>query len=172
MNGLDAEDQTMSRSVGLLISILVRYPELGTINYEPHHKTLKFTFLLTKLLTEREFSHWERMLTLSLDTYWYIQKRRARVFETHRSAFGKITVLEIVRDIDTLTREEISLVIELVRAEFGQLLVIDAEESLLEEDMVLQEELIQQMLEDFKLSRQDKNLIAFREEGRVLVFNK
>jgi hypothetical protein len=43
---------------------------------------------------------------------------------------------------------------------------------MVEEDLLVQEEIIDEMLQDVKDCRQDKNIVAFREEGRVVVFNK
>ena len=64
------------------------------------------------------------------------------------------------------------MVIELVHMNFNQNLVSEKNDSLMEEDLLMQEELIEHMLENLKISSPEKNLIAFREEGRVLVFNK
>jgi len=172
MRGYNAPKESVSRSAGLLVSILVRYPELGTINYDPEQHCLRFTFLLTRLLPDGEFRSWREKLEASLEAYWYLEKRSPMAFDIQQSTFGKITVLEITRDVGTLTQEEISLVIDLLREEFGALLMTDGNDTVMEEDLMLQEELIGQMLEDFKVTRQERKLIAFREEGRVLVFNQ
>ena len=55
---------------------------------------------------------------------------------------------------------------------FSDYLLADDNESFLEEDLELQEEMIGHMLENIKGTTIGKKLIAFREEGRVLVFNK
>lgn len=170
--GRNVAEENISRSVGLLISMLVRYPEIGTINFDPQKETLKFTFLLTKLLRDTEYEGWEQRLRSSLEAYWYLDNKPVTSFAVNRSSFGKITVLELVRDVGTLTQEEIALVVAIMRDQFGPLLVADHNESLLEEDLLIQEELIEEMLEDLRDAHPQKNLIAFREEGRVLVFNK
>ena len=38
--------------------------------------------------------------------------------------------------------------------------------------MMVQEEIIAEMLEDVRMSQHHHNLTAFREDGRVVVFNK
>ena len=83
-----------------------------------------------------------------------------------------LTMVEIRRDVSTLTQEEISLVIALMRMEFRQQLVVDPGDSLYEDELALQDEMIEQMLEDLRESRSDRRLVAFREEGRVMVFNQ
>ncbi|MGI6093694.1 MAG: hypothetical protein ACOYD5_12110, partial [Negativicutes bacterium] len=61
----------------------------------------------------------------------------------------------------------------LLRDKFQDRLVIDYNDSLLEEDLVMQEEVIETMLESMKKQYHGNNsLIGIREDGRVLVFNK
>jgi len=76
------------------------------------------------------------------------------------------------RDLDTLAQEEINLIVELFRQYFNKNLVTEDHEHLIEEDLLAQEEMIDNMLESIKDSTEDKYLFAFREEGKVLVFNK
>ena len=86
--------------------------------------------------------------------------------------YDGLTFLEIIRNIESLTQEEIALITGVIREFFEEYLLLDQEDTLQEEDTVLQEEMIEHMLEDLKDSRQEKRLIGFREEGRVLVFNR
>jgi len=162
----------MPNGISLLISILVRYPEIGTINFNPRNHTLKFIFLLTKVLSDADFLRFKEKVILSLETLGYLENRRADTINLEKSVFEGITQIEVIRDVDSLTREEISLIIQLFRQEFPHNLVTDHNDNLLEEDLQVQEELIENMLEDLRIAGNEKNFIAFREEGRVLVFNK
>jgi Zn-dependent oligopeptidase len=83
----------------------------------------------------------------------------------------KCTFIEIHRDVDTITREEISLLIQLLSEEFAAALIVDSRDNDQEEQEV-QEELIGHMLEHFRVINQHNKLFAYREDGRVLVFNK
>ncbi|MGE5543135.1 MAG: hypothetical protein ACM3WT_08860 [Bacillota bacterium] len=161
-----------SKGVGLLISVLVRYPELSTVNFDPHKRVLKFTFILTRPLEPQRFEKVRSRFRMSVGAYGDFKNRKPSLIEMARTDFGDITVLEVQRDVETLTQEEISLVIDIVRDEFGSLLAADRNDNLMEEDLLVQEEIIEEMLQDVRDCRQDKNIIAFREEGRVVVFNK
>lgn len=88
--------------------------------------------------------------------------------------FDSVSIVEISRDVATLTQEEISLIIELARAALGPDLITEGagEEGEFEEELVYQDEMIATMLDDLRESVQQRKLIGFREEGRVLVFNK
>ena len=163
----------MSKSVSLLISILVRYPEVGSLHYDPQEQAMRFTFLLAQALSEADFAQLEQRLAGSLDALSYLESRPPRQFRLERSVLGDhLTMIEMHRDVGSLTQEEISLVITLIRSTFRQELIIDPGDSLYEDELALQDEMIEQMLEDLRDSRSDRRLVAFREEGRVLVFNQ
>lgn len=166
------EERPMSKSVSLLISILVRYPEVGSLHYDPRSQELRFTFLLTRILPEREYEALRRRLQESLEAFSFLDGRPMRQCYVERTSLDELTMIEIRRDVDTLTQEEIALVMELMLQEFPHQLVVDPGASLYEDELAMQEELIEQMLEDLRDSRGDRRLVAFREEGRVMVFNQ
>lgn len=166
-NGSDVSD-----SIGLLISILVRYPEIATINLEPDAQVLKLTFILSELVDEDTQQSFSDRIRSSLDVYNYLEGKNPTTTTISFSDHEKLTFLEVRRDVHSLSQDEISLIISLVRDEFEQIMVKEENENLLEEDLLVQEELIGHMLENLRDCTQEKKLIAFREEGRVLVFNK
>lgn len=164
--------EEVSDSIGLLISILVRYPEVGTINYDPVNQELKFTFIFSRVLNQNEMVSFKKKVIDSIETYNHLEGKVPTIVGVNHHLCDSFTMLEVTRDVGTLTQEEISLVIELVHTSFKNNLVTENNDYLMEEDLLMQEELIEHMLENIKTCSPDKNLIAFREEGRVLVFNK
>ena len=166
------EGEAFSNSMNLIVSLLVRYPGIATINYDPGHKSLGFTFVVAKPLSETEFHRLSTKVKDSLETVAELNGRRPVIMDIGLSDHDGLSFIEIKRDIDTLFFEEISLLTTLIDQEFGGELVTEQDETLEEEDRALQEEMIEHMLEDLKDSRQEKKLIGFREEGRVMVFNR
>ncbi|HHV61830.1 MAG TPA: hypothetical protein GXX51_04215 [Firmicutes bacterium] len=162
-----------ANSVSLLISILVRYPQIVTVNFDPKHKTLKFTFMISEQISDERYAKFKMKLEENIETYAALIQSGKPDIELHMVRFEGFTSLEVKRDVQTLTQEEISLIIELVVAEFGDQLITErGEDSLLDEEISMQDEIIENMLEDLRESFQERDLIGFREEGRVLVFNK
>lgn len=159
-------------SVGLLISILVRYPEIGTVKFNPQNQTLKLSFILSRLFSNDEYQIFTDKLCSSLEAYNFLESQNDVVIHTAYDQYEQIGVLEVIRDVHTLSRTEISLIIAIIRDHFERIMVIDKNDSLLEEDLLVQEELIENMLEHLKGARYEKNLIGIREDGRVMVFNK
>jgi hypothetical protein len=161
-----------TNSVSLLISILVRYPEVAGVTYDPATANLKLTFLLARALSARRFKRLRERLHHSLEVYRRLDRREPPAVELLRTCHRGVGVLEVREDVHSLSREELTLIVELVRAELGNLLAVEPNPSLMEDDLAAQEELIEEMLEDLRESEHGRNLIAFREEGRVLVFNR
>jgi hypothetical protein len=166
------QDTDYSDSIGLLISILVRYPEVGTINFDPKQQDLKFTFIFSRVLDEKELANFKSELVQVVETYNYLEGKEISIADVNHQFCDNFTMLEVRRDVNTLTQDEIALIIDLVDRCFKQNLVADQNEYMMEEDLIMQEELIEHMLENLKSASPERNLIAFREEGRVLVFNK
>ncbi|MGE5552649.1 MAG: hypothetical protein ACM3XZ_01850 [Betaproteobacteria bacterium] len=166
------EQEGLQNSVGLLISILVRYPEVGTVKYQPEERTLRFTFMVSGLVDEEIFERFAARLKESLLTHAFVGGRRMRVCLLEKTEYNGFTLVELHRDVESLSREEISLVSSLLTETFTDRVVKEAQEPLLEEDQLYQEELIEHMLDDVRQGQVTKDLIGFRENGRVFVFDK
>ena len=162
----------ISDGVNLLISILVRYPEVGTIDYDPQQQSLKLTFMLSGIPEHNEFASAKQLLQDSMAAYHMIEDYQNTIVEISLSLCEQVAMLKIVRDVKSLSKGEIALIITLLRDTFKNRLITDQNDSLLEEDLLIQEELIENMLENVKKGNADHKLIGIREDGRVLVFNK
>ncbi|MEN6411173.1 MAG: hypothetical protein ABFC84_00225 [Veillonellales bacterium] len=166
------DDEAISDSVNLLISILVRYPEIGTIRFEPKSNLLKLTFMFAGILSAKKIAGIKQLIIDSITAYHILGKISAQKCEVKFSSYEHVTVLDFFRDVHTLSKNEIALVITLLREKCKERLVVDCNDSMLEEDLVIQEEVIESMLENMKSQREAHSLIGIREDGRVLVFNK
>lgn len=166
------DDEQISDGVNLLISILVRYPEIGTINFDPTNNSIKLTFMLSGIPTPKEFSVIKHLILDSITAFHMLEGYNVNFADVEFSTYDQVTMLHMVRDVYTLTKSEIALVITLLRDRFKDRLVIDYNDSMQEEDLLMQEELIDDMLESMKKQYIGNSLIGIREDGRVLVFNK
>lgn len=162
-----------SASVGLLVSILVRYPEICTVSYMPDTRLLGFSFMVSRKVESDEFEAFRTRAVASISVYLDLLRfNESPVAEIESSDLGIVTQIKIVRDVVTLTGEEISLLIGLTLEAFSDDLVTDRQEALEEEEAIVQEEFIANLLADLKETTQEKRLIGFREGGRVVVFNR
>lgn len=159
-------------SVGLLISMLVRYPEIGTINYDSETNSIKITFIMLKTIPEQDLEDFRKTLLSCLEAFHFLEQTKIELMDVNYSLCEDITILEYKRDVKSLTSKEISLTISVVRNSFPEYLMNENQPQVEEDQLLQEEEIIGKMLENIKYTVPDKKLIAFREEGRVLIFNK
>lgn len=164
--------EQLSNSIGLLISILVRYPEVATIKFEPKLQTLSFTFLLRELPDAVARAELEAVLHDSLAAYRTLEQLDDAPLSLTLAADADTGLLEISHDAGSLTQGELSLIVGIINERFADELIVDDAESPLDDDFFAQDELIRAMLADLQDGQPERNLIAFRDGGRVLVFNK
>ncbi|MDD2421336.1 MAG: hypothetical protein PHC60_05855 [Heliobacteriaceae bacterium] len=164
----------VSGSMGLLISILVRYPEVGTINYDPEGRVLKFTFLLHWEVTEQKLAQIAETIGEALRVYHGLEELEPKIVTVEpRYDTGGLFSLGVGRDIETLSQGEIALLIDLLHQLLGPgILEEDEPNVLLEDELQWQEEMISHMLDTLKSGDIEQQIFAFREEGRVMVYNK
>lgn len=159
-------------SVNLLTSILVRYPEVATINLDPEQQLLTFTFILSRPMPAAGVAGLREKLLASIDVFNWLEGRGVRYATVVHLPGEQLTRLEVKRDVESLEREEIGLIVELLRQHLKNDLITEADEPLAGEDALFQEEVIDQSLQILKEASEVKCLFAFRDEGRVLVFDK
>ena len=167
INKLDDEE-----SINLLTSILVRYPEVGTINYSPRGHLLKLKFILKEELDKKTIKQINEELESCINTYIYLEsKSEPKYLKTKNNVCSGITIFEITRDASTLTQKEIGLVVCLLRERFKHSLVTDGYFAQ-DEELMEQDDFIRHMLDNLKKKNLKNDLIAVREEGRVLIFTR
>ncbi|VBB06005.1 Hypothetical protein LUCI_1216 [Lucifera butyrica] len=167
------DDDQISDGVNLLISILVRYPEIGTVSFDPDNNSIKLTFMLSGISWNAEIKTAKQCIIDSIAAYHMLQNIHPDITDVILTdAYEQIAMLTIKRDVHTLSKGEIALIIALLRDGFRERLMSDQNDTMQEEDLMLQEELIDDMLENLKKKRTGHGLIGIREDGRVLVFNK
>ncbi|MBT9173596.1 MAG: hypothetical protein DDT21_01997 [Syntrophomonadaceae bacterium] len=159
-------------TANLLISLLIRFPEILSINFNMPQNRCKFTFMLSGRQEREEVLRFRKTFKDALETYInltgeYFSVKIAATF-SHR-----LNLLEITSNTTFLSLEAIQLICGLVATSFGESLLKDAEcqDSTRDDDLSRHEEIIDYLLSHSVGSRQD-NLFAFREAGRVYVYDK
>lgn len=172
MAKIQQNDERVSHGINLLISILVRFPEIATVNYDAENNTIKFTFMLFKIPDINEFAKFQHLVISSISAYHVLEGTKEVVADVRLIPCDKLAILAVLRDVVTLSKGEITLIIALLRENFKSSLVTDNNDAMLEEDLAIQDEVIDNMLENIKSKQYGKGLIGIREDGKVLVFNK
>ncbi len=168
----EVNNEQISNGINLLISILIRYPEIGTASFDPEQNSLHLKFMLSAIPSEVDFSNTKQLLLNSIAAYTMLEGFLEATSEIQLHTYDQVAILNIVRDVYTISKPEIALLITLLRENFKDSLIIDYNDSLPEEDLRIQEEVIENMLINVKKHRMPHGLIGIRENGRILVFNK
>ncbi|MGI6092321.1 MAG: hypothetical protein ACOYD5_04975, partial [Negativicutes bacterium] len=88
MSKYHQDDENISDGVNLLISILVCYPEIGTINFDPRTNSLKLTFILSNLSTQTKCMEFKQLLTDSISAYHLLENTNMKIAEIEFSTYG------------------------------------------------------------------------------------
>jgi hypothetical protein len=161
-----------THTASLLTSILLCYPEIAALNLDPKDNLVRFVFYLDTPLQDDDIAAFKQRLQQSLDAYYFLVNKDVEVCSFVFQAQDCFTTLEFQRDVLTLTQKEVALIIALLQEQFGEGLITDEDDDLPVDDLSLHEELIGRMLEHTMEAGTDSRLIALRDEGKVLVFNK
>jgi hypothetical protein len=160
-----------SDAVGLVVALLVRYPEIATIVSHPASGTLTLSFAVGTSLSR----------TVERDLRESVGDHVRSLLELSGEAFGELGVecendestsfVRITRDARSFTREELQLLVAVLADRFGASLI---KSPTVEEDVFEDEgsadELVDYALEAMRDPQQQRSLVGFREEKRVLVF--
>lgn len=165
-------DKEIADSANLLISILVRFPEIATIRFDSTKQIMKLTFMVSTALEQEDFSELRRIIIASITAYHMLQGRIDAQMDVQMKCYDGISVITLYRDMNTLSKGEIAVCIALLCEHCRDRLVTDCNDTIHEDDLQMQEELIDNMFEHVKSIRSVNNLIGIREDGRVFVYNK
>jgi hypothetical protein len=161
--------------VSLLVSILVRFPQIGTVKIDSKKQVLWLNFMLSQSVEPGEIEKFQKQTMDILQAYHHITGLDPKFLRIDtQQPYERFCLLSIGRDIGSLTRGELSLIITSLTDSFTNKLIMDEPgfEPELFEDFGFPDDLIDSMLENMKFQRTSKSLTALRENGRVLVFSK
>ena len=165
------ESRVSPDSIDFFVSIMLRYPEIATIKYDPARCRVKFTFIVSGVVSAQNCNKWADTLLKTLDAYYHLENKKISEIGIENTTCDQITLIEISRDVQSLCVNEIGIIVNLFKDRFAQDAMVDSY-GLVGEDLLFRDEMIRHTLESLKHAQLEKKLIALREEGRVLVFNK
>ena len=166
------EGEPFTNSMSLIVSLLLRYPEIATLKLDPEEKSILFTFMFSRRLTPMEIKELRALLWTNLEALHAISQNEPEILKISIKCLYDLSLLEIKRDTITLCQEEIALLLGIIKEKHAEELITDQDEEMGEDELIFQEEMIGHMLEDLRDSGQEKKLIGIREEGRVMIFNR
>ncbi|GAC1500538.1 MAG: hypothetical protein NVS1B14_04520 [Vulcanimicrobiaceae bacterium] len=157
-------------TVSLVCALLVRFPEIASVRSMPTEGTVRFTFVVSRRLDRGA----QEMLLASLrdhvEGFVHLADDVPGTVRIDCETDKAMTFVHLTRDLETFSKDELSMLVTCFTERFGDVLVRNPVEEPYEEDPVAQEELVDCAIDSLRDPRQSKSLVGFREEKRVLVY--
>lgn len=157
---------------GLLVALLLHYPELDSVRVHPAEETLTLSFFLREPLEYKAYQEMVDEVDHNLRLLSYIEGRRTpRTIHIRQRKEASLPIIDIHRDIHTLTADEFPVLFDCLKKHLARFLFA--------EDIVPSAHLlgydnevsISQALDSTKMAQPQAVLVGVRDAERVLVFS-
>jgi hypothetical protein len=160
-----------SDEVGLIIALLVRFPQLATIVSHPANGTLVLSFAVRSKLDRRTAADLRESICEHVRSLLELRRERHDALGVACESDEALGFVRITRDVRSFSREELLLLVALLSDRFGASLVQSPPTSdEPPEDEAAVDDLVEYAIEAFREPAQQRSLVGFREEKRVLVY--
>lgn len=167
---IEHQDAT-TNDMELIISVLIKYPQINKVDISPELGTLAFTFLVECNLSQKQANEFADKLEKSLELFNKLADLAVEDLEVKFKDYEKLTKIKIIAELFNLTKEKLSFFIDFVSDQFGSDLLQD-DFQVSQEKLKECEESIKNNLLNLKETDPPAALVGFRDEGKVLVFDK
>ncbi|NLX91270.1 MAG: hypothetical protein GXZ07_06720 [Firmicutes bacterium] len=159
-------------TVDLLIVLLLRFPEIFTIKYNLPETKFELSFMLKSNPEKSRYIKFKESFDEAAKAYNELAKLKTAVPKLSRKFIDSWVLLQVTWKKDNITFEEVNLINQIISNEFKNDLVLDSRvDEPLEKDLSFKEEFIEFLLSR-KNEKNEENLFAFREAGKVYVFDR
>ena len=166
--------QTAQPGIQLLASMLVCYPEIESVTYEPKETELTMDFIVQRKVAKQELEDFVKFLDESLQTYHSLESGQGVWMAAEAEVHGSTVMLHVHRQLLNVTRGELTLITALLRDQFGEQLKIDVHTpTTMEPDFTdIQSEMLDQLLDQAQELRIRERMVGMRDNDRVVVYNR
>lgn len=174
-----SKSQEATEGVSLLTSLLLRFPEFGSASLDQRKGEIRLEFYLDSEVDSERFEAFVAKFRMSWELFFDIVRvtprchRLAQVVDyptLDPVAPGDVMIVRIVRDLESLSFEELSLMGTLIRTRFIATLI--GGEPLEGAEARYQERVLQKSLDQIRVNPSSLScLTGFRDEMRILVYS-
>lgn len=167
-----------SDGVAFLTSLLIRFPELGSATLGPKLGEIRLEFYLDQEIDTARFAEFVQTFRMSWDLFFDLvrtrttERRITRVVDYPTEAHehdSDVEIIRVTRDLETLSLEEISMVVSLISERFIASLIEG--EPVPVSEVKYQEQVLLRSLDKVRSDPYACGLLTgFRDEMRVLVY--
>lgn len=151
--------------------MLIRYPELSSLSLNAKTGMLTFTILLNGEVADEKRGEFSRFCADYFAVFQELEPSFGQFGTIGHSLMDNVTILTYEQQVDRLNVTELSLFMNLVRDFYAELCGDDLL-PLQEDEVDAQEEIIAKILGEKDTLRHEDSLVAYRDGGKVFVYNK
>jgi ribosomal protein S12 methylthiotransferase accessory factor YcaO len=161
-----------SDQVGLIVALLVRFPEIATLVSHPSAGTLTLSFAIARRLERAAERALREAAAEHVGSLLEMLGEQHDVLEIACECDAAMTFVRVTRDARSFSRDELQLLTALLAQRFGPALLKSqaADDETSDDDPGAQDDLVDFALEALRDPSQQRSLVGFREEKRVLVY--
>ena len=155
----------------LLAAILVVYPSVQSVTYDSKNDMLELSFALNGNFSQDDFEKFLSNVAESVETFHHIEGSGGAKIELDVEGVFGTCFLNVRREMSTLTCRELTLLTELVENYFGENLIDETKDEVVDEEYVMaQEDYLEQSLSNIRQLRIEGRLVGVREHERVVIY--
>jgi len=165
--------RTPRRDIEVLATLLVAYPEVSRVTFDPLRKTLSLVFLCRGPLGGKKRTDIQNKYRDSIEVYLSITGREASVIECKWEKMENFYAFQVERDVSSLSPGELNLTSDLVSETTK--VVVGSDGAIRPEDDEFSwppRVFLQEMLDQVRTLESPRKLVALREGEKVLVFDR
>jgi hypothetical protein len=160
-----------SDAVGLVIALLVRFPEIATIASHPAAGTIVLSFVVNRRLDRAACNGLRDAVGEHVRALLEAGSEEPVSLGVSCEADERVTFVRVVRDVKTFTRDELTMLTGFFGERYGDALMRSpAPDDTGEEDPSAHDDLVDFAIEALRDPSRQKSLVGFREEKGVLVY--
>ena len=158
--------------VGFIVALLVRFPEIATLVSHPGEGSLTLSFAIAKKLDRATQREVRDLILEHVRSLGALMAEPLEQVEVACETDEAMTFVRLTRDVRTITREELQMLTVLIAQRFYGLLVKSpiSEDEAIDDDPAAQDDAVDFALEALRDPSQQKGLVGYREEKRVMVY--
>lgn len=175
LHKMHTRQQPRPHDIQMLGALLVRYPEVDTVEYEPRYEQLTLNFMVRAALTSQDMEGYDDLLTESFRSYRQLEAAdELPHIAITAEALERLTSVHVCWPIRELAAEEVDLLTDLAAQYFQDGLLVDKlMDANLEADFIdQQEEMFALLLAEARQHPPRQALAGYRDGGHIIVYNR
>ena len=158
-------------TVNLIVALLVRFPELSSLRSRPAVGQITLSYAIAGALSAEEQSGASASLVDHIRAFLDFGDEPLQRLSVRCEVDQTLSFVHVTRDVNSFSREELSLQVALLTERFAERLVKnETPDESIDDDPAARDELVEYAIDSMRDPAQQKSVVGFREEKRVLVY--